>query len=121
MSGPEPVPGLPGRGAEAGARRSRRPGRGGHARNRRQPLSAGALLGAVALHPQLWVAATAEALRLAHPGWWRRWPPLPLPDPALWRFRIETAYGGDGDAAPDPDDVRSFLRWCRDMHRWRKV
>jgi hypothetical protein len=26
---------------------------------------------------------------------------------------METAYGGEGDADPDPDDVREFLQWCR--------
>jgi hypothetical protein len=79
------------------------------------------LVRALALHPTIWPAGLAEALRLARPGWWRRWPMLPVPDPALWRFRVETAYGGGGDAVPEVEDVRSFLRWCRDMHRWRKV
>jgi hypothetical protein len=31
-----------------------------------------------------------------------------------------TAYGGAGDAAPASDDVVAFVRWCRDMRRWRK-
>jgi hypothetical protein len=62
----------------------------------------------------------AQILRLGRPGWWRRFPPIPLPDDALWRFRLETAYGGDGDRVPDADDVRSFLRWSRDMAYWRK-
>ena len=83
--------------------------------------AAAPMVRAIGAHPGLWPAALAEALRLAVPGWWRHWPPLPLPDPALWRFRMETAYGGTGDAPPAPEDVRSFVRWCRDMHRWRKV
>lgn len=80
----------------------------------------GALVRAVALHPALWPAAAAATARLARPGWWRRWPPVPLPDAELWRLRIETAYGGEGDAVPEPEDVRSFVRWCGDMHRWRR-
>lgn len=79
------------------------------------------VVSAVAVHPTLWPAAVAEAFRLAPTGWWRRWPPLPLPAPDLWRFRIETAYGGSGDTTPRLQDVRSFLSWCRDMRRWRRV
>jgi len=75
---------------------------------------------AVAVRPWLWPVAVAQVLRLARPGWWRRWPPLPLPDEPLWRFRMETAYGGSGDAAPDASDVYSFLHWSRDMRHWRR-
>jgi hypothetical protein len=31
-----------------------------------------------------------------------------------------TAYGGEGDAVPETGDVVAFVRWCRDMRRWRK-
>lgn len=75
---------------------------------------------AVALRPWLWPAAFSQVWRQARPGWWHRWPPVPGPDQALWRFRMETAYGGAGDADPDSGDVRSFLRWCRDMRHWRR-
>ncbi|HEY5252740.1 MAG TPA: hypothetical protein VIJ09_13805 [Acidimicrobiales bacterium] len=75
---------------------------------------------AVALRPWLWPTALSQVRRLARPGWWHRWPPLPWPDQALWRFRMETAYGGEGDTEPDPEDVRSFLRWSRDMRHWRR-
>ena len=75
---------------------------------------------AVIGRPWLWPAAVVLAVRLAPTGWWRRWPPLPLPDVGLWRFRMETAYGGAGDRAPDERDVLSFVRWSRDMPRWRK-
>ena len=61
----------------------------------------GTLVGALARRPWLWPDAVMEAVRLAPPGWWRRWPPVPLPDAALWRFRMETAYGGSGDRVPD--------------------
>jgi hypothetical protein len=68
---------------------------------------------AVARHPGLWLTAARQALVLAVPGWWRRRPFLPLPDPDYLRFRMQTAYGGAGDQAPDPDDLVTYLRWCR--------
>jgi hypothetical protein len=68
---------------------------------------------AVALRPDLWFEAAAASVALAPHGWWRRWPPLPLPDPDYWRFRMQTAYGGDGDAPPEPDDVVDYLEWRR--------
>jgi hypothetical protein len=74
---------------------------------------------AVIVRPWLWPVAVAQVLRLARPGWWRRWPLLPLPDGALWRFRLETAYGSV-EAVPDAEDVISFLRWSRDMRQWRR-
>lgn len=52
---------------------------------------------------------------LAPPGWWRRPPFLPLPAPDYLRFRMETAYGGAGDQEPDPGDLVTYLRWCRDL------
>ena len=33
------------------------------------------------------------------------------PDPAYLRFRLETQYGSDHD--PEPDDVVTYLHWCR--------
>ncbi len=73
---------------------------------------------ALVAHPRLWSVALVAAARLAPRGWWRRWPPVPWPDPEYWRFRMETAYGGDGEAPPAPDDVVEFLEWCR--QRWRR-
>jgi hypothetical protein len=37
-----------------------------------------------------------------------------MPDPAYLRFRMQTAYG-DPNRDPDPDDVVTYLRWCRDF------
>lgn len=71
-------------------------------------------------HPVLIAAAVAAVVRLAAPRWWRRVPPLPVPTEDLWRFRMETAYGGSGDAVPETDEIVSFLRWSRDMRRWRR-
>jgi len=64
-------------------------------------------------HPSQWLTAVRQALRLAPPGWWRRAPFLPLPAPEYLRFRMETAYGGSGDQLPEPDDLVTYLRWCR--------
>lgn len=73
---------------------------------------------AVVPHPELWPVAVVVAARLAPKGWWRRWPPSPWPDEDYWRFRMQTAYGGEGDGTPTPDDVVDFLQWCR--VRWRR-
>ena len=71
------------------------------------------LVRAVLAHPDLWPTAVRQALRLAPRGWWRRRPFLPLPDAGYLRFRMVTAYGGDGSAPARPDDVVTYLRWCR--------
>jgi len=72
---------------------------------------------AVAPHPRLWATAVGQARRLAPTGWWRRAPFLPLPAPDYLRFRMQTAYGGDGDAVPAGEDLVTYLRWCRDWNR----
>jgi hypothetical protein len=66
----------------------------------------------VVVRPRLWAIAVAQVWVLARPGWWRRFPPLPVPDPAYLRFRLQTAYGDD-DHDPEPGDVLTYLRWCR--------
>lgn len=73
---------------------------------------------AVLWHPSLWGTAVAQVFRLARPGWWHRWPLLPLPDPAYVRFRLVTAYG-DPDRAPEAVDVVTYLHWCRAWPRLR--
>jgi hypothetical protein len=70
---------------------------------------------AVLPHPGLWRTGLQQARRLARPGWWRRAPFLPLPAPDYLRFRMETAYGGAGDQEPEPQDLVTYLRWCRDF------
>ena len=74
-----------------------------------------AALVAVLPHPSLWSIAARQARRLAEPGWWRRAPFLPLPAPEYLAFRMETAYGGTGDHPLVADDLRTYLRWCRDL------
>ena len=72
---------------------------------------------AVAFRPGLWATGVRQVFVLAVPGWWRRWPPVPTPDPAYLRFRLVTAYG-DPDRDPEPSDVVTYLRWCR---QWRAL
>ncbi len=76
-----------------------------------------ALARAVARRPDLWRTAAVQARRLARPGWWRRPPFLPVPDPAWMAFRTRTAYGDEGHP-PEPDDVLAWLDWCR---RWDRL
>lgn len=73
----------------------------------------------VLARPDLWWIAIVQVFRLAAPGWWKRWPPLPVADRNYLRFRLQTQYG-DADRIPEPDDVVSYLEWCRGMaHRAR--
>jgi hypothetical protein len=73
---------------------------------------------AVAVRPHLWSIAMVQLHRLSPSGWWRRWPPLPVPDPAYLRFRAETAYG-DPSRPPEASDVVAYLNWCRRSRRFR--
>lgn len=64
--------------------------------------------------PWLWRAAAG----LVPPGWWRRWPPLPVPSRAYLRFRLETMYGEttNGEAVGfRAADLIQYLEWCRRM------
>jgi len=70
--------------------------------------------GAVVRHPSLWPTALQQVLVLAAPGWWRRWPPLPVPDADYLRFRLVTMYG-DSDHSPEPHDVVAYLKWCKSV------
>ncbi len=85
----------------------------GTARRRAAVVTAAA---AVVRRPRLWPVAVHQVRVLARPGWWRRWPPAPVPDPAYLRLRLQVAYGDDGGAL-DPKDVVDYLEWCRQMRR----
>jgi hypothetical protein len=74
--------------------------------------------------PGLWPTVLRQCFRLARPGWWRRAPFLPLPPRDYIRFRLTTAYGGDGTlagalaAGAEPgSDLVAYLEWCR---RWER-
>jgi len=72
---------------------------------------------ALLARPDLWAEGIAASVALAPSGWWRRRPWLPLPDPSYWRFRMETAYGGDGGQRPDVHDVIEYLEWRKRRRR----
>ena len=72
---------------------------------------------AVLAQPSLWTTAVRQVGRLARPRWWRHRPFLPVPAPDYLRFRLETAYGGAGDHAPDAEDLVTYLRWVRHFPR----
>jgi hypothetical protein len=76
-----------------------------------------AIVGVVAGRPDLWVTAGRQLRVLVPPKWWARWPPLPLPDRAYLRFRLQTAYGADGILVP-ASDVVGYLEWCRRVRAW---
>jgi hypothetical protein len=67
---------------------------------------------AVVVRPSLWGVALVQLVRLAPTGWWRRPPFLPVPDRDYLRFRMQTQYG-DADHAAEPQDLVTYLRWCR--------
>lgn len=73
----------------------------------------GVMAVAVISHPSLWITAIRQVRILAPNGWWRRAPYLPLPDAEYLRFRMVTAYGGEGVGQPTKSDVVTYLRWCR--------
>ncbi len=65
----------------------------------------------VARRPDLWATALRSAIDLTPSGWWRRAPFLPVPDRSWMRFRLVTAYGGDGSAPIDGGDLITWLEW----------
>jgi hypothetical protein len=73
-------------------------------------------LAALARQPWLWPTAVRQAHALAPPGWWRRRPFLPVPDPAYVAFRLQTMYGDPGHQ-PASEDVLAYLRWCRTLRQ----
>jgi len=72
-----------------------------------------AVVAAVLSRPDLWVTALRQFRVLARPRWWARAPFLPVPDADYLKFRLVTAYGGDGTATPDAADLIAYLVWCR--------
>ena len=76
------------------------------------PVS-GRAIAAVARRPHLWATGVRQLRRLAAPGWWHRRPFLPLPPSDYLRFRLQTAYGGDGTHPISPSDLVAYLHWCR--------
>ncbi len=75
-------------------------------------LEVGRLAWALARRPGLWATAATSLLALAPRGWWRRWPPLPRPDPGWLGFRLECATG-HADATVEVRDLVAWLEWCK--------
>jgi hypothetical protein len=63
----------------------------------------------------LWFTALRQIGRIARPGWWRHPPFLPVPDREYLAFRMQTAYGTNGE--PKPDEVIDYLAWVRRSSR----
>ena len=68
------------------------------------------VVGAIVVRPRLWVTALRQARVLAAPGSVR-------PASDYLAFRLTTQYG-DPAHEPEPADVVSYLRWCR---QWRAL
>ena len=74
---------------------------------------------ALVRQPGLIPVALRQLVRLAPAGWWRRSPHLPMPPAAYLGFRSQTMYG-DAERLPDPDDVCTYLHWCREFPSGRR-
>jgi len=72
---------------------------------------------AVFIRPHLWREAIDAGRSHVPRRWWARSPFLPLPDQSWMRFRVETAYGGEGTDAINPDDLIVWLRWRKSLRR----
>lgn len=70
--------------------------------------------------PRLAPIALGVGVGLIPRRWWRRWPPLPLPDREWIAFRMETAYG-DRSARPSSEDIVDFLEWAGEMRTLRAM
>lgn len=79
------------------------------------PVGAMRCVGAVLRRPHLWLTALRVGRRMIRRRWWRRPPFLPVPSASYVRFRLVTMYGGTGTGPVHPDDVVTWLEWCR---RW---
>ncbi len=68
-------------------------------------------LSALGRRPELWATAVRSLRCHAPNGWWKRAPFLPLPDPSWINFRLETAYGGDGNEPISAEELIAWLEW----------
>ena len=67
-------------------------------------------------HPSLALEAVRLAAATAAPGWFRKAPFVPRPEPGYLDWRMLTAYGRP-DAIPTEREVEEFLRWRRALRR----
>ncbi len=75
---------------------------------------------AVAIRPGLWIEGLRFLGAMAEPGWWRRPPFFPVPEPGYLRWRIATAYGSE-DHPVRPHDLVAVLRWRAALRRARRA
>ena len=78
----------------------------------------GSFLRVVLRRPDLLGEAARFAAATAPSGWMRRFPFLPLPDPAYRDWRLATAYGTP-TAKVDPKEMQEFLIWRRELRKHR--
>jgi len=78
------------------------------------------VLTALTLRALLWPPLALDLLTLCwafrRRNWWRRFPPLPLPDREYLDWRLHTAYGEEREVPPVEDIIR-FARWRRRILR----
>lgn len=79
-----------------------------------------AVAASVLRRPGLFWTTIVTGVGLVPRRWWRRWPPLPIPDRRWIAFRLETAYG-DPNARPKVEDVSDYLAWAREMRAMRRA
>jgi hypothetical protein len=86
----------------------------------RSPAPVVATVRMVLARPHLWGTGVRVLRSVLVPGWWRRWPPAPVP-PAYAAFRLHTALGDDPEVRLEAVEVVAFLEWCRRMHIWQQI
>ncbi|MDE0138390.1 MAG: hypothetical protein OXM57_07865 [bacterium] len=69
-----------------------------------------------ARHPSLAWETIRLAAATAAPGWFRKAPFVPRPEPGYLEWRMQTAYGRP-DSTPTETEVEEFLRWRRTLRR----
>lgn len=61
-------------------------------------------------HPAHAVVLLRAGWRLRRRGWWRHWPPVPVPPLDYWRFRLSTV-GGSPEMVLTPEALIEAARW----------
>lgn len=74
------------------------------------------LVGLALRKPWLIPAVVGAGWAARRRGWFRRPPFLPLPSARYLGWRMETAYGEDGEEPTDQELAR-YLRWAARMRR----
>jgi hypothetical protein len=64
----------------------------------------------VVRHPAEGLVLARAGWPLRRRGWWRRFPPLPLPAPSYWAFRLSTVSGSSGES-PSVAAMLEAARW----------